>query len=527
MSVQLRVYDPTNTSPQGTLSQAFNIGFLDMLTGPGTLVFSVRAEETTDLALLDPLSVIRVRIDGVDRLAYRVQDDPQEIVALDGARVKFECRHLLADLGYRQAGAALHPYESLDGLQQSPRWFGPMGFDFPTVVRPEPTSGGTLTRENWQDPRAERFVFTSRAVYRRLLTGNATHADKPARMWFTSAAWTEVEVWFDGAPLDALSTPRGDRSIRQYDLPYDGEDHVIMFDCKGTPPAGYQHALGWTWAVLTHDQNGEPNDWGQMENRLFTTFNSTSGIQISAGTPPFWQAWENYADGEYPGVTNGFIAMTAVDEAQARSLLAGMTYDFDADLDSAGVAWEYEYPRAFRPQKLGPLVEALGPWKCEPEMTPVGLLRLFQERGSDKTGSVTVSTPVALSSSGNGPQATRFLYQTNSGFGTATNTAAETALGLKMEDVITLGDDLHPHTIAEAVVLQLAADSDPPDDISIGLPDTLVPYVDIEIGDRVNCRSDVDGTVEPVRITSFAGAVLDTGRIAWSAVASTIPAAIV
>ena len=291
---------------------------------PGLLTFSVDLADTVSIGLLQPLRVIRVNDGTNDIEAYIVRDQPGEwVTENERPAINYQCDHLLTWLGYGRGGAALWPYGGLTGLQQSPRWFGPYGFDFPTLTGiPEPTTDGALTRENWQDPLAERFVFTSRAVYRRYLTGTPALAG-PARMWFTSAAWTVVRVWFDGAELTALSTPLGDRSIRMLDLPYDGEDHVICFDCEGTPPSGLAHSLGWTWAGLSADSVGEFNDWGQMENRIFTTFNSTTYSGPTAPTSPYWQAWEDYDDGDYPGCTVGFVRpRPLIDEAQTRGLLA-------------------------------------------------------------------------------------------------------------------------------------------------------------------------------------------------------------
>lgn len=518
MAVVFDVYDVTNTTKLGTLAKGHSIGWVADLRVPGALVLSVDVAAAADRALLQKLRVIRVRIDGTDREAYVIQDDPKELVA-DIPVVMYQCRHLLSWLGYGTGGAVLWPYGGLDGLQQSPRWFGPMGFDFPTVVAPEPTTGGPLTRENWQDPLAERFVFTARAVYRRVLAATPLR-EGPARMWLTSASWTEVRVWFDGAEVPALSTPIGDRSIRMLDVPYDGEEHVICFDCLGSPPAGLSNSLGWTWANLYADDLGEYNDWGQMEGRLFTTFNSATYTGPTAPSPPLWQAWEDYADGGYPGVTVGRVAATGVDEAQVRGLLPTVTYDFDETVDSGSVAWEYEFARSFRPQRLGHLLESLAGFGCEPEMTPAGVLRLHQQRGTDRTATVTISTrSFSLALTGRGHQATRYLTETDGGFGEVVNATVETALGTAMEDYVSLGEDLHPHTIDEAILLQLDEDSSAYDEFEVDLPDDVVPHVDVFLGDLVQCRSDADGALAPARITSLRAQVQrDNSRIQWSAI---------
>lgn len=514
MTVELRVYDVTNSTLLGTLTKAHGIGWFDDLRDPGTMVFTVDLANPTDRALLEHFRVVRVRIDGTDRLAFVVQDKPATLKTADERPfVSYQLRHLLTWLGYQQGGAVLWPYGGLDGRQQSPRWFGPMSFDFPPVSRPEPTTGGALTRAGWPDPRAERIIFDERAVYRRLLTGNPDLAG-PARMWFTTASWTEARVWFDGAELSELSTPVGETGIRTVDIPYDGEDHVIFIDARGTPPAGATNSFGWTWAQLVEDGSGELEAIG---GRIFTTFNSTTYSGPTAPTLPYWQAWEDYADGGYPGVTVGFVAGVALTEAQARGLLPGVTWDFDDDDDSDSAAWTEFFARAFRMQKLGPLLDSLAPFRCEPEMTPVGVLKLHQQRGTDRTATVTVSTPFALAVTGRGPQATRYLYETEGGFGTATNAAAETALEVKLEDLAQLGEDIDPDTIAAAITSQLASDAATYSEITVDFPPDVVPYDDVFLGDLVNCQSDEDGTIAVVRLTSFAGTVDDAnGYLSWA-----------
>ena len=484
MAYSLHVYNPSNTgSSLGTLSAAYDIMWNADLRVPGSLTFKVNLADTADIALLQPLRVIRLNDGTSDIEAYKIRDMPGEWVVAKGdghPHINYTCDNHITRLGYQRGGAALRPYGDLDGFQQSPRWFGPMGFDF--IERtgiPEPTTNGASTREYWQDPLAEVIEFTTRGLARRILTAN-TSLTGPARMWITSTAWTIVKVWFDGAEFTSLAQDIGNRSIMMLDLPYDSEDHVIFFDVSGAPnvavPAGQKHRVVWTYALISQDSEGEFNDWGQMVNRLFTTFNSTTYSGPTAPSTPYWQAWDNYADDEYPGVTNGYVMGKAIDEAQARGLLSGITYDFDEDVDSDGVDWEYEFVHAFEIQLLGHLLDELSAWKCEPELTAANVLRLYQLRGTDRTASVTISLPFSLSASGRGPQATRYLTHTESGFGEVIDTAAETALGDKLEDIISLGDDVHPHTAAPAVTEQLASDAAVLNAYEVQLPDSLVPY---------------------------------------------------
>ena len=48
---------------------------------------------------------------------------------------------------------------------------------------------------------------------------------------------------------------------------------------------------------------------------------------------------------------------------------------------------------------------------------------------------------------------------------------------------MTLGEDVHPHTVEEAISLQLAEDSAMLNAMEIDLPDNVVPWDDVFVGD--------------------------------------------
>jgi hypothetical protein len=522
--LKLDVYDTDATTYLGTLTEAFHVeGFVDLRI-PGTASFNVDIASSGDLDLLLGASRDQTRrwvrfrtgaTPGAGDLDFAVivQDIPADVIDIEPepgrtlTTVAFQCPGALSVLGYREGGAALYPYGGIDGEQQNPRYFGPMSWDFPDVSRPEPTVGGTLTRAGWPDSRTERFVPDGPSLYRRILTGVADRAGNAA-MWMTSASWTEVEVYFDGRRVPELRQAKGSREIVRWFMPYDGEDHLIFFDVKGTPPSGQTHSLGWVWASV------EDEDDEELGQRLFSTFHTSS---VDSFTAPAWQAWENYSS--YPGVTVGLVADVWLTEAQDRGLLEFLGSDFDWDDDSDDQAWVKEFSRGFRVQKGGQLVDSLSAFRCEPHVTPEGTLRLFQQRGTDKSVSVTVTSPFSLALAGRGVQATRLIYETDGGFGTAVDAAAEAALGAKLEDVAQFGEDLDPDSVLDAVLEQLAEDAKIENAVDVSLPDDIVPGVDVWVGDTVSCESHLDGTSGPVRLTAFRFEVdNDTGHVDWSAI---------
>lgn len=524
--MNLDVYDTDATTFLGTLSQVFQIGGTAYVEMVGTATFKVDIASDTDLDLLLGASReqtrrwVRFRTGSGDLdFAAIVQDIPTDVEDIEPesghtvTTVTFQCLDALEVLGYREGGGVLQPYGGTDGEQQVPRMFGPFGFDHIDETRPEPTVGDTPTREGWPDGRAKTLTPSGDSVYRRLLTGQSDRAGTAA-MWLTSAAWTEVKTYFDGRHVTELSSPYGSRSVLRWDKDYDGEEHVIFFDVQGELPSGQTHSLAWTWANVDAD--------GEVGERLFTTYESTSWDGPVPPTEPHWGAWESYDN--YPGVTVGFVMGVAVDEAQDenqdRDEIAMITTDFDDDNDSDGTAWSETIARGFRVQKLGHLADSLSAFKCEPHVKPDGTLQLFQSRGSDKSATVTVTAPFGLSMSGRGVQATRLLYETDGGFGEATNAAQETALGFVMADVAQFGEDVNPGAIHDAVVRQLESDAKILNELEIDLPDDVEPGVDVWLGDIVTAESSIDGSTGAVRITSLRFVVDDAnGHVDWSATA--------
>jgi hypothetical protein len=387
MSLTFKVYNPTNTTYLGTLSQIYGIGFDDDVRVPGSLVFSVDLAASADVALLSWRNVIRVNNGTKDIAAYVVSDTNTDYVSEEEIPSRsYQCPHILSWLGYDKGGAVLWPYGGVGKQQQSPRWFGPMGWDWDEPLGlPEPTTEGPLTRLNWPDEFGERFVFNERAEYRRVLTGSPELAGKQTALFFTSAWWTEARFFLDGAEINTLSIPVGDTTIRVFGFMHDGQDHIVYIDAHGTPPPGAKNSLGFVWARAIENEDGTYGNQFDFQGALFRSFNSTTYEGPGTPTEPLWRANEDYDDGERWGVNVGFIMETAIDEAKDRSLLPGLTYDFSRDFDSDGEGWEKLFVRSIGPAKLGSIVDSLSEFKCEATISPSGILSIYQLRGTDRT----------------------------------------------------------------------------------------------------------------------------------------------
>jgi hypothetical protein len=146
VTVSLDVYDVTNSVLLGTLSEPFGLSLHDDLRTPGMIQFSVDVDSSADIGLLQPRRVVRWReggSPGTEVRAAGIVDDFQAVLSGEVepsggklATVTFRCPLLTAWLGFGKGGAVLEPYRGLDGLQQNPRPFGWMSFDYNDVLWP-------------------------------------------------------------------------------------------------------------------------------------------------------------------------------------------------------------------------------------------------------------------------------------------------------------------------------------------------------------------------------------------------------
>jgi len=358
--------------------------------------------------------------------------------------------------------------------------FGWTGLAFDDSSWGGPHFDGALSTAGWPDGTAVAVLApATRSRYR--LTTTPAMSPTAATITVVGTYNTSVRVFVDS--VEVLHKPDNRRGLFTASVTFDDSDQQIAVVVSG----------GGRWGL---------------------TWQADSDDAVLANTSTGY-TWTYSAD-PGPGVTSGFVMKTAIDEAQARGDLSWITYDFTAAADSASEAWTLPFSRGFRLQGLGSLMDELSSIEGEPQMTPAGLLKMFVARGTDRTGTVTVSSPFSLSLSGRGPQATRWIYETNGGMGQLVNAAAETALGVRMEQHVSLGTDISPAEVGPVLVRQLERDGNVLDEVDVDLPDTVEPYVDVFLGDTVTCNGR--GGTGPVRITSFELRVdNDNGFENWSA----------
>ena len=486
MAWVLKVYDHTNTTLQGTLTEAHSVRFSDRLGTIGALTFTVDIESTDDLALLDWRRVVRLYPDeaAIDPIeSFFVDDKPAELLTdTELPSVTFQCPSLDAWLGTSDmGGAVVYPFGGLGGLQQEPRRFGPEALEFDdTGWASPPSTDGTVSLGGEDVP---WFTSTNRSLYRLVIP--AASGSFPGRMLLRASRRLEVRVYLNADRV--LSKQTGQTGVTQFDVDYDdAADRVVLIDVAGSGK------VAWAWGVVTDDDD---EDLGDIE---FDT--GTSG----------WRQLDNYTT--YPGMTPGYIAKTLVDEAQTRGALAGLTYDFDEDQDSDEVAWSGTVAHAFAVgSKLGWVLEQITQFGYDWKVAPDGTLQLFEFLGSDLTASVDLDVLESSRADGTGIKATAMLWLSA---GSMSESDVTVAVG-RIEEAATFGTSDSAVKL-EAVVAELLDDlSIPRDTQRLTLSqESPQPFDDFDLGDVVAYTGRDGGTSG--RVTEVVGAQDDAdGTVTW------------
>lgn len=348
----------------------------------------------------------------------------------------------------------------------------------------EPIADGELTTEGWPDDDAVAyFAQSGRGRYLRQLESDTGYDG--ATITVVGQFSLSVRVFVDGEQVGYK--PAGKSGLFEFDVDYPGEDFVLSVVTVGTG----------RWGLT----------WRQSDG---TVIRRTYDPAVDDPDEPWL-----YSPDDWPGVTTGFVLKTALDE-DAERYSRPWTYSFDGDAGSDDVAWNVQFSRGFRVQEVGLLVDELVSIEGEPEMEPDGTFRWVVSRGSDKVGTVTVDSPFSLNLSGRGPTATRWLFETQDGFGQVVSRSGVADYGT-MERFVQLGSDISSTSIGQVAAAQLAVEAQPQDEVEVGLPDDVEPYETVVLGDTVTCVGR-DGT-GPVRLTSFTGTVSAAGRVEWTATA--------
>lgn len=490
MAWVFKVYDPDNDTEQGTIAQAYRATTSYRLGDGGVISFGIDLASSDDIDLLDYRRVVRVYEDSeaADPFAAGfVDDDPTELVTSDEIpKTTVECPSLDAWLGTSDlGGAVVYPFGGLSGRQQDPRRFGPEALEFDDTAWTSPSTDGS-TPSSFAGGEPSWFVSTNRSLFRLVIPSGS--GSFPGRMLLRASRKLNVEVYLDADRM--LSKSEGQTGVTQFDVDYDdSEDRVVLIDVAGSGK------VGWAWGEVVED---EDDDSGALDSIHFVSDDDFAQL-------------DDYSS--YPGMTPGYIAKTLVDEAKARGALAGLTYDFDEDVDSDGTAWTGTVAHAFAVgSKLGWVLEQITQFGYDWRVSPDGVLQIYELLGDDRSATVDLDVLEEHRAAGEGIKATALLWLSA---GSMSETDVASAVG-RIEEAATFG------TSASAVKLEAVAES-LLDDLSVPRDTSTLalsgespqPYTDFFLGDVV-AYTDRDGS-STGRVTEIVGTQDDAdGTVSWS-----------
>jgi hypothetical protein len=150
--------------------------------------------------------------------------------------------------------------------------------------------------------------------------------------------------------------------------------------------------------------------------------------------------------GEAPSLTPGQIVLELLEQAQDRGVttLATVTTDVTATADSASAAWPQREERAWRLgyDSMFDMMESLGDLPFAPDLTPARVLKVWGNKGTDRSASVVIEALVgadSITEQGVGVAATYLPVETDDGWVTVENAGAQATYG-RREQALSLGN---------------------------------------------------------------------------------------
>ena len=334
-------------------------------------------------------NVIQIRDGGTPLFAFEVERPRRDAgnvsdrisVAGPGALALLD--HALVQLATDQAR-----------LKNRQRVFGWMSTDFDDTAwdSPIPYSGGTQAdpdRPNrtgrpveWPDPNAE-WLWSSG------VDGSGNHP--------VGNSYFRWELDADTlGPGPYLLDIVGDNLFVAY---FDGDQVADGTDWRGFATVEVELVAGVTHVLAVEVRNQRQSGGIMWTLAEFIDDEEERGDVVARTGDTPGRSLDYPAD--VPGVTHGFVLKTLFDEAQARGSLNAVSIDFDAAVDSDGVAWadEIEITLQAGNDSLLTAADRMRDWPVEFRMDPATFtFQAFQHAGVDRGqtpdgGLTTVTIP--------------------------------------------------------------------------------------------------------------------------------------
>lgn len=325
-----------------------------------------------------------------------------------------------------------------------------------------------------------------------------------------ASADDEADVYVDGIEVASFTGSHRWQETFEYVFTLEAGTHCIAvvghnLDRPGTNPAGVIVALMGT-------ANGSPDPGN-----------------VIIKTDPASGEWAGQGYQATQGMTPGETLRRAIDDAQNRGALSGVSYDFTISGDSDGNAWALAPAINMRPvDTVADLVDRLREHGVDVWMTPDLVVHAAPRRGQDRSGSVFVSLGSevmrdGLSHKGVRPQTTALLVATQAD-GWVEKTHANATSVARREGGLEVGsvDDADTaDSPAQAAFDQEAVElvETTVDHVATG---RVTPLEDFGLGDDISVpKRRSPGDHVSARVLSVRGSVsAQDAEVQWETVAS-------
>lgn len=526
---------PDLVTPIVILDEAQGKQFLDQLNDTGSGRVTLKNDDV-DLALVQFGDLIRFSVRGYAALTAIIEDD--DATAIDPSEEAGEST-TLSGRGHLAVLDEARVYPAR-GLNQRPteidRLFNWAGLDYDDTNWRTATSMGVQSEESlwWQDDE-----------------GNVFPEDWP---WAASEwIWAEVgtQEW---APEGScyfrkeFTVPEGTYRIRIYftcddtgQLYLDGQKLLDTDNHGGTPNDidGADQVIDitpGTHLIAVHGYNVVDPEGDETHNPagvLVAVFPADASGVIADSDPLVTtdSSWKIVEYPPYPpGMTLGEILRVAIEEAQDRGALEGVTLAFDDDVDSEGTPWPETPDIATKvgASYLAFIKELVGSY-CDVWMAPAALeLHAWVQDGRGQDRDVSFHRPADTSdpTSGNLQQLRHhtvaspgdaLLVRWAGGWTEAVDDDAVETYG-RRETLLSLGAVQSYDEAGRIADRQLDKFAEPRTGIVAGIKpvdDTDYPYLAFRVGDTVEIP-DRDGEPSSERVIAIAVSEDDDGIVTYA-----------
>ena len=499
--VTIRVYDHTLTTLLHTLTHedVDELRWSDEVGGGGGCSFTVPMSLLPDPGILDDCAMV-IAVDGVDVAPYAVRGEHTKTWTIGAHSVRVSGEALLPAWG-RDAG--IWPAYAGDEMPRAAAdervlsWASRFYDHTTDPAEPwdklitsdrsaRPTEGEkawpTGTSAIWisaADPElGERKMFRS---------GGFTLTEQRAVRVYASGDETTSVILGDEVVCSWDSVETGKKTTQWAERILEAGEHMVAADSVTHVTAGGDGIDPIIIAVCTlDDDDGDPDEW-VLETNGDDWVACRRQITGDGSTPP--------------GPTPGAIAAAIIAESADRGVTVwqGVDVDFDAELDSDGVAWTTTEERVQRYvfDTLADLLDGLGDVAADFRLTPGRVLQGRVLEGADRTAVTIVAAEniEADSDSSTGIVGNVGSAKTKDGWITRKAPGSITAHGRREYGVslgtapsLSQGERIIVEDLATSAWQQFDADVE-----FIAQPG-CVPYVDFRPGDTVTLvRAVPDG----------------------------------